>query len=71
MDLVLTVVRDDDEVVGATAELVGVPSFLEPQELPRKSPLTLGSHNLGTFGGAVGRGVIRRGEDVLVKISVG
>ncbi len=55
-----------DEVEGGATEL-----FLEPQELPKKSLPALGSHNFGTFGGTVGRGVMRLGEDVVVKMSVG
>ena len=44
---------------------------LEPHELPKKSLPALGSQSFGTLGGADGRGVIRRGEEVLVKTSVG
>ena len=76
---VLTVVKWDvvfDEDDCGTAEpgvlSPAVPLLqLDPHELPRKSLPALGSQSFGTFGGADGRGVIRRGEEVLVKTSVG
>ena len=69
----LTVVNFDDAVddeVG-TAEPEGVLVLQLDQELPRKSLPDFGSQSFGTFGGADGRGVILRGEDDRVKISVG
>ena len=83
-DLVLEGVADltvvkwdvfDDEDFGTAEPGVlssAVPLLqLEPHELPRKSLPDLGSHSFGTLGGADGRGVILRGEEDLVKTSVG
>ena len=69
----LTVVNFDDAVddEGGTAEPEGVLVLQLDHELPRKSLPALGSQSFGTFGGADGRGVILRGEDDRVKISVG
>ena len=69
----LTVVNFDDAVddeVGTT-EPEGVLVLQLDQELPRKSLPDFGSQSFGTFGGADGRGVILRGEDDRVKMSVG
>lgn len=62
-DLTVLMVVREEVVVCGTVE-VGDPPVptADPHELPRKSLPDLGSHNLGTLGGAVGRGVILLGD---------